>query len=125
MVAKTRYKKRKKTAGTKKAVIFSILDQNPKISTDDVLKELKRRKVDMGGERSRQNFYSVKTLWKQERGRKMKRTGRKRGSKRGGNRGGRRPQATERPVSLDLEIQIQILQTENEKLKAAIAILLS
>ena len=118
----TKTGRRKKTASTKKAVIFSILDQNPKISTDDALKELKRRRVDLG-ERPKQNYYSVKTVWKQERGHKMNRTGP--AAKRGGKRRGRRAQTVEQPTSLNLEIEVQILRAENAKLKAAVAVLLS
>ena len=113
-------RRKKATASTKKSVVFSILDQDPNISTEDALKELKRRKVDMG-ERPKQNFYSVKTLWKQERGRKMNRSGPKRGSK----HGGRRARTVERTVSQDLEVEVQILRADNAKLKATIAILLS
>ena len=117
--------KKKPAVGTKKAVIFSILDQKPNITTEAALKELKRRKVDMG-DKAKQNFYSVKTLWNQDRSKTMRRTGPgSRKAAKPAKRKYKRRVVEQSPSGTEMEVELQLLQAENARLKAAIAVLLS
>jgi len=104
----TRGRKPQKGQRSKKSVVFEVLDQSPGISTEDALAALRKRKVHM----EKGAFYSVRTLWNAERGkgRAGKRT--------------RQVESVEPDSGIPPELELQLLRAENDRLKAAMAILL-
>lgn len=95
---------------TRREVVFALLDEDPEISTDEALTWLGKRRIDMGDKKkARQRFYSLRTIWRQERS----------GPSRPKRRSRRDP-----VLELDAQAELEILRREVTKLKAALAILL-